>query len=89
MLCINYLNQFERFSVRVATHIQLPDDGSCAPAVVQRDVSQVAVGVVTEIQDGLAAPALQTLQLSQVPLRSSGVTLQNLTDKFLYFFCTA
>lgn len=45
------------------TYPQLVNDGSSPPAVLQRDVGQIAVRVVPEVQNMLPAPARQVLQL--------------------------
>lgn len=51
------------------TYVQLPDDGSCPPAVVEGHISQVTVGVVAKVQKLLPVPTPHLLQLLQVALR--------------------
>lgn len=47
----------------MATHHQLIDDSASAPAVLQRNVSQVTVGVISEVQNLATVPPSHLLQL--------------------------
>lgn len=67
---LKWIPEINKENLRTKTYCELVDDGAGAPAVLERDVGEVAVGVVAEVQHLVAAPPRQILQLLHCALLS-------------------